>query len=1012
MSTEYDIETTSGQAAEVAAAAVDTEESPRPKLPPNAIPWSPAVGERLASSTALAELRNHSNWVIWRWEPKSGGGWTKVLYDPKNPTQKAASNRPLTWGRFEEAVGAASMDDGAGGVVGGVGFVITNSPFCAFDLDKCRNPETGEIAPWARELIDACSVPQMVRNMWTGVESELSAGCYCEVTPSGTGLRILGTGSRESVGAKRIEMPDGGVLETFRGTPRYLTVTGEVFDGCDGPLKNLDPIIAGHDERYKAQAEPTKKSTSRATDTPWTPGEEEKLRSALAEIPSDDRDVWFRFGGAIYELGWGDVGKALWDEWSAKSAKFDREGNEETWEGFEQRLGVDGNTTVASIFYTAEHTYHWKHNPMFGVDLDDPDWSLESFEQDPTIETKQSGAEIMEHVAKGILLPGDRLVFTDPTEEVDVIVVIRNPANFDRRGCRSPASGRPAMFFAADLELRPLAPGDVVLHLRADAVMVRELIETGDPENAADRLIGAWPFAELSEAEKRELIGLASKLSGVQVSEIESGVLKGLAGSPSNFGTRMMYCGCPKRLVTLQDLNSRYAIYSERGTLVYVTRENSWIIPKATLMESLEDKIVLAYVSEEKPVYKPAGKMFTGNCDKTVYDKMVFSGDNKDASALNLFHGFGVRPREGDCSLILNHILDVVCSGDREAYERLLDLNAWQIQNIGEPSRIIVVLVTANQQAGKGAYLDLLCDIYGPSGTMITDKRHVLDKFNSHIQGKAFVWFDESIFGGSVQDANRLRTLSTAKTTTVEGKGLPVIESPIAVNFYMASNSERAAYVEEGDARYWVLKCSEHRIGDDTYFDALHRQIKEGGREAFAKFLLTRDVSNFLPQRDCPRENAEKKAMQSACWNPGDFRNFLQDCCVSGSIRHARGAGNSELSDVDWVEGDSIYLFEIVNAYNDWQKNIHSAQRIETTCARMRGIYAKAAGLVRARGTTGSRKEYYILPSRNECLRNLNIPEVVDDAIIKDPPSANPDLSNIFQLVPSHLKGTESLTRS
>jgi hypothetical protein len=54
------------------------------------------------------------------------------------------------------------------------------------------------------------------------------------------------------------------------------------------------------------------------------------VRSALASMPSDDRDLWVRMGHALKPLG--DPGRELWFEWSKKSAKFEDEDAERVWE--------------------------------------------------------------------------------------------------------------------------------------------------------------------------------------------------------------------------------------------------------------------------------------------------------------------------------------------------------------------------------------------------------------------------------------------------------------------------------------------------------------------------------------------------------------------------------------------------------------------------------------------------------------------------------------------------------
>ena len=89
---------------------------------------------------------------------------------------------------------------------GGVGFVLTaTDPFTGTDLDHCRNPETDEIAPWARQIVRVIN-------------------SYTEVSPSGTGLRIFAQGGLSGKGRKR------GDIELY-SQGRFLTVTGDHLPG-------------------------------------------------------------------------------------------------------------------------------------------------------------------------------------------------------------------------------------------------------------------------------------------------------------------------------------------------------------------------------------------------------------------------------------------------------------------------------------------------------------------------------------------------------------------------------------------------------------------------------------------------------------------------------------------------------------------------------------------------------------------------------------------------------------
>lgn len=112
-----------------------------------------------------ADLRNHAQWILWRNIVRESGP-TKVPFGVDGKT--ASSTNPDTWATFDEAHAAYDPERHAG-----MGFVFSHDDdFCGIDLDGCRNPETGEISAWARELI-------------TLLDS------YSEVSPSQTGVKVF-----------------------------------------------------------------------------------------------------------------------------------------------------------------------------------------------------------------------------------------------------------------------------------------------------------------------------------------------------------------------------------------------------------------------------------------------------------------------------------------------------------------------------------------------------------------------------------------------------------------------------------------------------------------------------------------------------------------------------------------------------------------------------------------------------------------------------------------------------
>lgn len=143
------------------------------------------------------ELRGLPNWVCHR-------EGEKVPIDPKTG-RNAKSNDPETWGTFEQATDWAARNGG------GIGFEFAEEPpFCGIDLDHVRDADTGELVPWAREVVDALDT-------------------YTEVSPSGTGLHLIARAGKPEGGSKRANQ-DGTAFEMY-DHGRYFRMTGEVFEG-------------------------------------------------------------------------------------------------------------------------------------------------------------------------------------------------------------------------------------------------------------------------------------------------------------------------------------------------------------------------------------------------------------------------------------------------------------------------------------------------------------------------------------------------------------------------------------------------------------------------------------------------------------------------------------------------------------------------------------------------------------------------------------------------------------
>ena len=183
----------------------------------------------------IEELAPLPRWVCWIGKPvetRAGKKITKIPYhfNGRGELRQAATNKPETWGTYEQA------DKWAGRLNNphkGIGFVLgLEQPFMCIDLDHCINKsdktftddEAGEAA---RRVLD------IVKK--NGEET------YIEVSPSGEGLHIWG---RAMLPAEKEKGVRGKYIEMYRAG-RYMTITGRPFRSFSvGTIqKSVDEII-------------------------------------------------------------------------------------------------------------------------------------------------------------------------------------------------------------------------------------------------------------------------------------------------------------------------------------------------------------------------------------------------------------------------------------------------------------------------------------------------------------------------------------------------------------------------------------------------------------------------------------------------------------------------------------------------------------------------------------------------------------------------------------------------
>ena len=177
----------------------------------------------LPTLPALACLQARAQWGVWDYRLNKGRTkWTKPPLRAADCTNASHSD-PKTWSTYDRAAYAARRNG-----LPGVGYVLTpDDDIGGYDIDGCRNAETGVLAPWAADVL-------------------AFGETYAEISPSGRGIRIFGLGKPE----KAAKCDPAGVEIYAR--ERFLTVTGRHIAGTPTEIRPAPKTLAALLARIEA----------------------------------------------------------------------------------------------------------------------------------------------------------------------------------------------------------------------------------------------------------------------------------------------------------------------------------------------------------------------------------------------------------------------------------------------------------------------------------------------------------------------------------------------------------------------------------------------------------------------------------------------------------------------------------------------------------------------------------------------------------------------------------------
>ena len=237
------------------------------------------------------------------------------------------------------------------------------------------------------------------------------------------------------------------------------------------------------------------------------------------------------------------------------------------------------------------------------------------------------------------------------------------------------------------------------------------------------------------------------------------------------------------------------------------------------------------------PVQVPLGKWWIHHPKRRQYETIVFAPGKEIPQAYNLWRGFACKAIPGNCSLFLNHIKQVICSGIDTYYQYLIRWMARAVQTPGSQGQVAVVL-KGPMGVGKGFFAKHFGALFGRHYVPVSDPKHLTGSFNAHLSDCVILFADEAFYAGDKKHESVLKALVTEDTLSIEAKGVDVGTQKSCVHLIMASNETWAVPVGLDDRRFFILTVDDRERGNQPYFLAIDEQLHAGGYEALLDFLL------------------------------------------------------------------------------------------------------------------------------------------------------------------------------
>ncbi len=250
----------------------------------------------------------------------------------------------------------------------------------------------------------------------------------------------------------------------------------------------------------------------------------------------------------------------------------------------------------------------------------------------------------------------------------------------------------------------------------------------------------------------------------------------------------------------------------------------------------------------------PVAPLWLADVDRREYEGIVIEPSTYRGRCYNLWRGFAVEPMDGDPSLFLRYISEVLCCGDADLARWVLHYLADAVQRPTEPSPPTAIAIRGPQGQGKSFLFKFLKAIFENAAREVAEAERLLTRFNRSLAGCTIIGAEEAIFSGDPRLAQALKTFISSDLWTYEEKHKAVVQMKNVHRLIATTNSEHAVLIEDDDRRWtiievqkrWDTQTDEGKREASAYWEPFYEFLRGDGPAIVLGYLLKLEVDRDL----------------------------------------------------------------------------------------------------------------------------------------------------------------------